>query len=104
MSKYSNYYKNLEIIKSAVKTKLVEIGAYVDDQLSDYVMIMITNKKTEKQMTEDLELFLGGIEQAQNFSAWLHSLIKKTIGKKLNFSINFILSNSMTPLFITYCE
>lgn len=65
-------------IKSSVKTKLVDIGAYVDDQLSEYVMIMITNKKTEKQMTEDLELFLGGIEQAEEFSSWLHGLIKKT--------------------------
>lgn len=66
-------------IKSSVKAKLVDIGAYVDDQLSDYVMIMITNKKTEKQMTEDLELFLGGVEQAASFSSWLHSLIKKTL-------------------------
>ena len=41
-----------------------------DDQLSDYVMIMITNKKTEKQMTDDLELFLGGIQQSASFSAW----------------------------------
>lgn len=64
-----------------MKTKLVEIGAYVDDQLSDYVMIMITNKKTEKQMTEDLELFLGGTEQASTFSSWLHAIIKKTSGK-----------------------
>jgi hypothetical protein len=50
-------------------------------------MIMITNKKTEKQMTEDLELFLGGLEQAQNFSTWLHTLIKKTIGKKISQGI-----------------
>ena len=45
-------------------------------------MIMITNKKTEKQMTEDLELFLGGLEQAQDFSTWLHVLIKKTLENK----------------------
>ncbi len=31
-------------------------------------------------MTEDLELFLGGIEQAEEFSSWLHGLIKKTVG------------------------
>jgi len=77
---------NLIFFKSAVKTKLVEIGAYVDDQLSDYVMIMITNKKTEKQMTEDLELFLGGLEQAQEFSSWLHALIKRTIGMTIKQS------------------
>ncbi len=38
-------------------------------------------------MTEDLELFLGGLEQAQNFSTWLHTLIKKTIGKKISQGI-----------------
>ena len=53
----------------------------MDDQLSDYVMIMITNKKSEKQMTEDLELFLGGIQQAASFSSWLHAMIKKLNGK-----------------------
>jgi zinc finger CCCH domain-containing protein 14 len=41
-----------------------------DDQLPDYVMIMVTNKKTQKQMTEDLDLFLGGSRQAAEFSAW----------------------------------
>lgn len=53
-----------------VKAKLVELGEYVDDQLTDYVVIMVTNKKSEKQIAEDLELFLGGLENATNFSAW----------------------------------
>jgi hypothetical protein len=39
-------------------------------------MIMVTNKKSEKQMAEDLELFLGGLSQASSFSAWLHSSIR----------------------------
>jgi hypothetical protein len=56
--------------KTAVKHKLIEIGEYVDDQLTDYVMIMVTNKKNEKQMAEDLELFLGGLDQATKFSTW----------------------------------
>jgi hypothetical protein len=53
-----------------VKAKLVEIGEYVDDQLTDYVMIMVSNRKSEKQMAEDLELFLGGIDQSTRFSSW----------------------------------
>lgn len=77
---FRSIYKSCHSLQGAVKTKLVDIGAYVDDQLSEYVMIMITNKKTEKQMTEDLELFLGGLEQAEEFSSWLHGLIKKTFG------------------------
>jgi hypothetical protein len=55
---------------------------------------MITNKKTEKQMTEDLELFLGGTQEASNFSAWLHAYIKKITGKLLHLqfikTLNFI--------------
>ena len=39
-------------------------------------MIMVTNKKSEKQMAEDLELFLGGLDAATSFSAWLHSTIR----------------------------
>jgi hypothetical protein len=80
-----------------VKTKLVELGEYIgknrpqterrelkvctlgvlmqfklilDDQLTEYVMIMVTNKKSEKQMADDLELFLGGPQKANEFSAW----------------------------------
>jgi hypothetical protein len=53
-----------------VKAKLIEIGEYIDDQLTDYVMIMVANKKTEKQMAEDLELFLGGKDQSTSFSSW----------------------------------
>jgi hypothetical protein len=59
-----------------VKAKLVEIGEYADDQLTDYVMIMVSNKKSEKQMAGDLELFLGGLDQSTRFSAWLHAKLK----------------------------
>jgi hypothetical protein len=49
-------------------------------------MIMVSNKKTEKQMAEDLELFLGGSEQAIGFSSWLHSTIRSwTSSKDGNF-------------------
>lgn len=63
-------------LKVLVKEKLIEIGQYIDDQLTDYVMIMVTNKKSEKAMAEDLELFLGGIELATSFSLWLHTTIR----------------------------
>lgn len=64
-------------LKEHVKSKLIEIGAYVDDQLPDYVMIMVTNKKSEKQMVEDLDLFLGGTESAVKFVEWLNTEIKR---------------------------
>ena len=47
----------------------------IDEELPDYVMIMIANKKTKEQMEEDLVLFLG--EKTQVFSHWLHDILQK---------------------------
>ncbi|KAL4237740.1 hypothetical protein ACF0H5_002453 [Mactra antiquata] len=62
-------------IRSAIKAKLIEQGAYVDDELPDYIMVMVANKKSQKQMTDDLSLFLGA--NTEKFTSWLHSLLKK---------------------------
>ena len=32
---------------------------YIDDELPDYVMIMVANKRPKQQMLVDLNLFLG---------------------------------------------
>lgn len=60
-------------IRAAIKTKLVELGAYVDDELPDYIMVMIANKKTKEQMTQDLSLFLG--ESTVSFTTWLQGVL-----------------------------
>uniref|UniRef100_A0A131YUT0 Zinc finger CCCH domain-containing protein 14 n=1 Tax=Rhipicephalus appendiculatus TaxID=34631 RepID=A0A131YUT0_RHIAP len=60
-------------IRAAIKTKLMELGAYVDDELPDYIMVMIANKKTKEQMTQDLSLFLG--ESTLNFTTWLQGVL-----------------------------
>lgn len=62
-------------IRSAIKAKLVDLGVYVDDELPDYIMVMVANKKTQEQMTEDLNLFLGN--NTEKFTSWLHGLLKK---------------------------
>lgn len=51
-------------LQSAIKAKLLEMGTgsqtgYIDDELPDYVMIMVANKRSKSQMTTDLNLFLG---------------------------------------------
>lgn len=51
-------------IQSAIKAKLLELGTgsqtgYIDDELPDYVMIMVANKRSKSQMATDLNLFLG---------------------------------------------
>lgn len=93
-----------------MKAKLSEFGQYVDDQLTDYVVIMVTNKKSEKQMAEDLELFLDGIENSTQFSAWLHQTIRNLVAECMlclfhinmwyliwfNCSFSFLATQSLT--------
>lgn len=42
-----------------MKAKLEEFGLDVDEELPDYVMIMVGNKKDKTRMKADLKLFLG---------------------------------------------
>ncbi|XP_011190371.1 zinc finger CCCH domain-containing protein 13 [Zeugodacus cucurbitae] len=67
-------------MRSAVKAKLVELGTggtagYIDDELPDYVMIMVANKRSKQQMIADLNLFLGS--QTELFVTWLHEVLQK---------------------------
>jgi hypothetical protein len=48
---------------------IIIIISDVDDELPDYVMIMIGNKKDKARMKSDLKLFLG--ENTSNFVDWL---------------------------------
>ncbi|XP_030200760.1 zinc finger CCCH domain-containing protein 14 isoform X3 [Gadus morhua] len=62
-------------IRAAIKGKLQELGAYVDEELPDYIMVMVANKKTSQQMGDDLSLFLGG--NTIKFTVWLHGVLEK---------------------------
>ncbi|XP_064460469.1 zinc finger CCCH domain-containing protein 14-like isoform X2 [Ornithodoros turicata] len=62
-------------IRAAIKSKLVELSAYVDDELPDYIMVMIANKKSREQMTQDLSLFLG--DSTENFTGWLQQVLNQ---------------------------
>ncbi|XP_075782856.1 zinc finger CCCH domain-containing protein 14 isoform X1 [Pelodiscus sinensis] len=62
-------------IRGAIKGKLQELGAYVDEELPDYIMVMMANKKSQEQMTEDLSLFLGN--NTVRFTVWLHGVLDK---------------------------
>ncbi|KAK9512634.1 hypothetical protein O3M35_001013 [Rhynocoris fuscipes] len=64
-----------EKIKCAIRAKLTELGVHIDNELPDYVMVLVANKKTQKQMDEDLALFLG--ESTTNFTTWLYDVLKK---------------------------
>ena len=38
-------------IRAAIKAKLIELDAYVDDELPDYIMVMVANDRTQKSYT-----------------------------------------------------
>uniref|UniRef100_A0A6P7FJY4 Zinc finger CCCH domain-containing protein 14 n=1 Tax=Diabrotica virgifera virgifera TaxID=50390 RepID=A0A6P7FJY4_DIAVI len=62
-------------MRSAIKAKLLELHCYVDDELPDYIMVMVANRRTKAQMNEDLYLFLN--EKTSPFVDWLHIVLKK---------------------------
>ncbi|XP_048063657.1 zinc finger CCCH domain-containing protein 14 isoform X4 [Megalobrama amblycephala] len=62
-------------IRAAIKGKLQELGAYVDEELPDYIMVMVANKKNPQQMADDLSLFLGN--NTIKFTVWLHGVLEK---------------------------
>lgn len=53
----------------------MELGCYVDDELPDYIMVMVANKRTRSQMETDLQLFLR--ENTVEFVGWLQQVLKK---------------------------
>lgn len=69
-------------LKAAIKAKLEELGVYVDDELPEYIMVMIANKKEKNQMKDDLNLFLG--KCTNKFVEWLFDLFERlqTVGSK----------------------
>uniref|UniRef100_F1N567 Zinc finger CCCH domain-containing protein 14 n=1 Tax=Bos taurus TaxID=9913 RepID=F1N567_BOVIN len=46
-----------------------------NEELPDYIMVMVANKKSQDQMTEDLSLFLGN--NTIRFTVWLHGVLDK---------------------------
>jgi len=62
-------------IRSAIKAKLIELDAYVDDELPDYIMVMVANDRNKEQMDDDLGLFLN--ENTLAFTTWLHNVLDK---------------------------
>lgn len=61
--------------QAAIKAKLIELGAYIDDELPDYIMVMVANKRSRRQMDVDLQLFLGS--NTKTFTSWLHTVLQK---------------------------
>lgn len=44
------------------------LWCFIDDELPEYIMVMLANKRTKEQMIEDLNLFLN--DEAETFVSW----------------------------------
>ena len=62
-------------ILSAIRAKLIELKADVDDELPDYIIVMVANKRTKTQMEKELRLFLNNNTAA--FTNWLYAVLDK---------------------------
>ncbi|CAK5023455.1 unnamed protein product [Meloidogyne enterolobii] len=81
-------------LRAAVRAKIEEYGIDVDDELPDYVMIMVGNKKDKTRMKTDLKLFLG--DNTTSFVEWLFGFFQKVKQQQSasNSSLPAILSES----------
>lgn len=72
-------------IRSAIKQKLSEISDFVDDELPEYIMILVANQRSKSQIEKDLSLFLRN--DTINFTNWLWDLLNNLkVGTKNNQS------------------
>lgn len=53
---------------------------WLDDELPDYIIVMVANKKPKARMTEDLSLFLG--DNTAKFTDW-YLIFEKYFESKL---------------------
>ena len=72
-------------IRLAIKQKLSEISDFVDDELPEYIMILVANQRSKSQIEKDLSLFLRN--DTVNFTNWLWDLLNNLkVGTKNNQS------------------
>jgi hypothetical protein len=65
-------------LRLAIKTKLTTLDAFIDDELPDFIMVMVARKKSEEEMVSELEPFLE--ENAKSFTSWVTKLFEKLNG------------------------
>jgi hypothetical protein len=86
---------NHEIFKEEIKAKLNRFGFSKDEELQNYILILLANKKSTKKLTDDLKPFLN--EESEEFVIWLMDTYEQFVNTKfkkdnLNDNGNFVLS------------
>ncbi|CAG2110987.1 unnamed protein product, partial [Medioppia subpectinata] len=65
----------IQRLRADIRSKLDQIGAFVDNELADYIMVLVANQKSKYQMKDDLSLFLGA--ETDQFVNWLANTLKR---------------------------
>merc|ERR1711970_1245410 len=89
------------IIRSSIKKKLGEMGEEIDDELPDYVLLMIANRKTRSQINSELKLFLGDFA-ADSLCTWLFKILDKLSEKRAKFDEKPSNKNQPVPEEVEY--
>ena len=61
-------------LKLEIEGKLKELDVYIDEELPDYILVLLANKKSQIQMCKDLRLFFGSL--TDTFVQWVHTRVK----------------------------
>ena len=61
-------------LKFEIESKLKELDVYIDEELPDYILVLLANKKSQVQMCKDLRLFFGSL--TETFVQWVHTRVK----------------------------
>lgn len=71
-----------------IKGLMSSLYIFSDEELPDYIMVLVANKKTKDQMDDDLSLFLG--HNTERFTSWLHHVLQKLNAAALLQGRNFV--------------
>jgi len=71
----------IESLKSAVTSKLKLMGAYTDE-VTEYVLILVAKRKSEKEMSTDLQPLLN--DYSAQFSSWVYSTLNQLVDSDKN--------------------
>jgi len=69
------------IVRQSITTKLHELNADIDDEVPDYILLMIGNKRTRSQIRSELGLFMSD-DDTEHFCVWLFKILDKLHEKR----------------------
>ena len=69
--------QSVECIRPMVCEKLKAMDCFIDENLPDYILTMVANRRSEENMVKDLSLFMGSL--AEVFVDWLAGVVRDKV-------------------------